>query len=578
MMAHGWATRMSLVGIILSGTAPCVLAQNLKRTLPQPAPVDGSTPTLPPTTVPAAEEDETVVLEQLAGLWLTAPNAATSRPVSVGGVVVDVPALQGRVALQGRLAPFLGKRLTVGTLNQITAEITREFYAMGRPIVSVVVPEQDVTDGVVRVDILEGVVGEVRVEGARHFKPERLRKQIRIGPGDVIETPKLLDDLNWLDRNPFRSVDVVFDKGQSAGTTDVVVRVTDAFPLRVYTGYSNTGSDSTGEDRFQAGFNFGDTFGLDHQFSYQFTTGDQIDRFQSHGGSYQIPLSWRHYLSFIGSWSRSNPDLADARANSIGESWQIGARYEIPLGKIDRFTHGLTVGADFKRSNNNLEFGGETVYDRATDVIQLTLNYRGSRTDAHGSTSFDTALVLSPGNLSSNNDSTAFDGARTGSDATYFYLTASIDRYTNLPRNFTLVNRIGGQWSPEQLLSSEQFGVGGSDSVRGYEERPLNGDSGLFFSIELESPKLTPLKWLGSKWDDDLRLSLFSEAGLVANHEPDDNNPEFGYAWSVGPAMRYRIGRHLNMNLAYGFRLDDDDVGDDDSGRHHVNVTGSLSW
>ena len=101
--------------------------------------------------------------------------------------------------------------------------------------------------------------------------------------------------------NSFHSTDAVFRPGTAAGTTDVWLNVKDRFPLRVYTGYENTGTQATGEDRVLAGFNWGNVFGLDQQLNYQYTASPDFDHYKAQSGSYIVPLPWAgHRLTFFG--------------------------------------------------------------------------------------------------------------------------------------------------------------------------------------------------------------------------------------------------------------------------------------
>ena len=83
-------------------------------------------------------------------------------------------------------------------------------------------------------------------------------------------------------------------------------------------------------------------------------------------------------------------------------AWQASARYRVPLPARGTLTRELTAGVDFKRSNNNLSFGGSQVFAQENDVVQATLAFSVNRPDKYGTMAGSLTLALSPGGLSRN--------------------------------------------------------------------------------------------------------------------------------------------------------------------------------
>ncbi len=573
------------------------MAQNAERTLPPVLESPDILPTIPAATQPAAAaKEDQAVLDSLRGIVLieSADRAVADR--SAGQAIVnEVQILKPRLSetgpgnLNDRLREFLGKPLSMRTIDQIVAAVIQDLSAAGRPVVDVSVPEQDVTDGFLRLLVRDGKVGDVRVEGAKHFLPALLQKQVRIRAGDSIQRDPLISDIEWLNRNPFRNVGVVFERGQAPGTTDIILRVNDAVPFRIFGGYDNTGSESTGEDRIQAGFNWGNAFGLDHQLNYQLTSGTNIDTFQAHGGSYLIPLPNRDTLSIFGTWSKSRPATNDRNLDLEGSSWQLSARYLTPLQKRERFTPTLSFGFDFKSSDNNLEFGGDQVFDRGTQVVQFSAAYNFDWTYLHngkplGKLNGDFSLVASPGGLSGNNDDAAFDESRESADATYAYVRASLsnDIPVETIEKYPAVYRqqMSMQISTGALLGSEQLGFGGYDSIRGYEERAGNGDHGVVFTQQFEQPLPGPFTMLSAdqfRWKDTITLLAFLDAGYAINEHGDDSNPANNSFLSTGVGLRYQVAPYVNIRYDYGWQLNDE-INDGKSGQQHLGISVNIPF
>src|SRR5690606_27802416 len=163
------------------------------------------------------------------------------------------------------------------------------------------------------------------------------------------------DGRERINANPFRRATVEVAPGAEPGTTDVIVRVRETRPLRVFTRADNSGTATTKEERFAAGFDWGNVWGLGHVLSAQWNSSWDFDTLRSVSGSYVVDLPRRHSLSLTGAYSRTNGLVAPPFALK-GMSWQVAANYDIPLRARGAFTHALQLGRDFKASDNNFTF------------------------------------------------------------------------------------------------------------------------------------------------------------------------------------------------------------------------------
>jgi hemolysin activation/secretion protein len=382
-----------------------------------------------------------------------------------------------------------------------------------------------------------------------------------------------------MNMNPFRSVQPVFAPGGVAGETDVVLRVQDRFPVRVYTGYENSGNELTGEDRWLFGLNWGNAFGLDHQLNYQYTTSDDFSTVQAHTVSYFAPLPWRHTLQVYAGYTES--EVGVAPFDLEGSSTQAGVRYTIPLPTISNYTHEVFTGFDWKQSDNSLIFGIIPVTDTTTEIGQFVFGYRGGMPDRFGSTSGEISLIASPGGIFSNQTEADYNAVRPGAEDAYQYGIVRLDRLTRLPFAFTLANEFTYQWSDENLLPSEQMSFGGYNSIRGYEERELNNtDEGWILRTELRTPAISPLKMMGVQVDDELQLLGFWDYGYASASSGDVIRSDGTTADNVrmssaGPGLRYRLNTWLSARIDYGFQLSDN-ANSPTNGRWHIGIVASY--
>src|SRR5690606_11457897 len=139
--------------------------------------------------------------------------------------------------------------------------------------------------------------------------------------------------------------------------------------------------------------NWGRAFGTHHQLNAQLSASPDFHKSLGLSANYRIPLqSLRHVAQLSAAWSRINADVPQ-HFDSKGESWQLLGSYEVPLTASGSSRQLLRVGFEFKRSDNNLEFGGAPVTDNVTDVMQLALDWQWSGMDSRGQTNLNTRLV-----------------------------------------------------------------------------------------------------------------------------------------------------------------------------------------
>jgi hemolysin activation/secretion protein len=425
---------------------------------------------------------------------------------------------------------------------------------------------------VVQLLVTEARVGEVRVAGNRWFKSSLFTTRLK--PGEPIIMSELEADTAFYGRNPFRSVTAEMAPGKKSGETDITLQVRDKFPLRAFAGYDNSGVESTGENRLFAGFNYGNLFGLGQEFSYQISTSDDFEQLIAHSGTWTIPLPWHDILQFSGVYSESRPDMGND-FDLRGTSWQVGGRYTIILPQIGHFTHELSIGYDFKFTDNNLQFGGEQVFDTPVEISEFSLAYSASLPDRIGRSALSLAVYWSPGGMSSHNDDESFEAARQNSSADYVYGTLGFDRVTKLPFGMSWSLSAHGQLSNGNLQATEQFLIGGQSTVRGYPELIAAGDEGILVRNEIYSPSFSLAKLVGfNSVGDQLQFLAFYDYGRTSIYDPlpgEDHNTELQ---SYGLGARWQLRENLYVHFDYGWQIND--VGLEDHSRAHVGVTASF--
>ncbi|KVN88877.1 peptide transporter [Burkholderia ubonensis] len=543
---------------ILSSTAA---AQSYEAVAPVPPP-SRQRPAAAPMPAPSTSDAAQVAVAKLQGLAFFADGETTNRRAATairhGPIVATGLPLIDEDFLRGFEAD-IGKPLTFAQLANIRAAVVQRYREAGEPLVDVYVPEQDVTNGVVRIAVATFHAGNVIARGNRHFSDALLVREMPTTRGAPILDADVAKGLALLNANPYRHVDVLYVPGAERNATDVVLQTDDRLPLRVTAGYNDAGVPQLGRDRFFAGIDYGNLFGLDQQIAWQTTVSNDFfsgnppiegrpnrSRFIAHSFRYVAPLPWFDRVELFGLFARSTPRLPD-NYGQTGISTQLSFRYDWLLPVVAGWQQQAQIGYDFKRSNNNLEFGGMQVFHSNAHTHQFSLAYDAIRMDTLGQSHVNVAVVVSPGHLDADNEQAAYNTVRLGATPRYAYTRISAQRNVMVGAGFSASALALLQWTPNTLLPAEEIGLGGDDSVRGYAPYVVQGDRGWNIQTELRAPSLA-----FSGGDMALQPFIFFDAGHVWNRI--DQPAEAGNAAlaSVGAGLRFEIGRFVSVRCTYG--------------------------
>jgi len=419
-----------------------------------------------------------------------------------GVVLSKAGKLDNPDALSTRLAPFLGKPLSFQLISQIQVEVTRHYREAGLPLVNVTIPPQEISDGGLQVNVITFLLGEKRLAGESRTPSEFILKQLRTMKGDEVVPANLSADIDWLNQNPHRGIQGVFEPGKAYGTTDIVLEVEDRRPWSGYVGLSNTGTSGTFKTRFFTGFNTTALPWPDHQLSYRFTAAPQnVTEFRlfrngdekgylSHALSYFVPITTksgqRRKLTFEALYADSFTDTGAATsARNLNTS--LSAELAVPLARSTRGA--FTVSPElfgklaYETLDKNQFFGGALA--SAEDVTNIRASI-GARASTRGKLFGQNAR----GNFAISLEAGQSDSSLNGNDS-YAYLTFSGGQTIALPGENSLAVSLRGQLAGNDLTSLDQFGVGGVGTVRGYETNEVSGNSGAALSIELRGKPIT---------------------------------------------------------------------------------------
>ena len=516
----------------------------------------------------SSQNGSTVIVPSLKGLVFVA-NAGDLQPhgVDANGIVINGIPMLDHSSFRERVASYLGKPLTFDDLHKITRAVVVYYNAHHHPLVDAVAPEQDVQNGVVQVIVTEFRVGSVRTKGNRWFSNGTLTGPMNFHYGDTIDTSKVLSDLDAVNANPFRRVNLVYQPASEPGYTDLVLETQDRLPLRFFTGFDNSGTAATGHTRLNAGATWGNAFGLDQQLTYQFSSSSDLylgssrspgapggPLFVGHSLNWVMPLPFGDSVSVFGDYERTVPDIGPD-FGLVGLNGQASIRYMRMLPRTATFVESLQAGYDFKTTNNDLDFGGVAVSGNSLEIDQFPVSYLANLTDPWGVNSSSTTAVYSPGSLTSGNKPAEFQAAGAGygfPSQRYLYVRQDFSRLTRLPFGAVWSVRALAQISNANLLYTEQLVAGGPDLLRGYQTNSILGDQGVIVSNELRAPSLRKAfdQHIGQ-----LQFLGFWDYGSLHAHKAIEGYANDVNASSMGVGMRYNLRTNVTAKVDYGWQL-----------------------
>lgn len=554
-------------------------------------PKPGGTPAAE--TAPAEKSDDFRRVPKITGIVIVKslkefnPDGVPLKP---GLTVTNSPLLE--TAQFARLADkFLNQPMNETRMRELQREIILYYRKHDRPLVDVLYPEQDVSNGMLQIIAIEGRLKEVKVQDAKGNPYTNgwsgltfLRKSIQLRTNDVIAESVLVKDLDWLNRNPFREVEAVYEPDRREyGMSSILLRVDEQRQWSADVGYEDSGSDVTSENRIIFGGTWGKAFGLqDNVIRYAFTGDPSFQLLRVNSLSYFVPLPWRHGLRISGYYLNVK-SAPDSGPTIEGIAYQASMRYEVPLPAIGKLQHEAAIGLDFKYNENNLFFGESQAANTPTEIFQIAANYSAVLPDRWGRTSLSGQGYYSPGDVTHLNTDSAFNDSRPDAQADYAYARFALERLTQLPGNFSWILRGSGQIANGNLLASEQLGMGGYATVRGYEEREGNtdndGDQGYFFSTELRTPplSLTRLFKKTASLHDELQFLCFYDYGYVMAKQPISGQDPSVQLSSLGVGLRYQLARNFSLRFDYGWQLESTGLGPaGQDSRAHIGVVATY--
>jgi hemolysin activation/secretion protein len=406
--------------------------------------------------------------------------------VAVKAISVEGASLIPAAELEASLADFVGQSLTLAQLEAAAQKLADLYRARGW-FARVYLPEQDVTAGVIRIQVLEGRYGGSRLENKAHrAKAEYVEGVVthRLNTGEPLSAADLERGLLLANDLPGIRAQGLLEAGDQQGETRLRLTVEDTPFATGNIGLNNYGIKSTGRAQLVGGIALNDLSGYGDQLHFRALASDRLNNALIR---YSLPLGpdgWRlaaHYSTLNYKLGKQYKALdADGRAQTSG----LTLSYPL-LRQADR---SLAAFAGYEARRYDDDMLGTALHRHRIDAASLGLN--GDLRDSLWGGAINWGnLTLTQGQLDirdvAGDRATDAAGPRTQGD--YTKLDFAVSRLQAIgSTGWQLQASLSGQVADGNLASSERMSLGGPNGVRAYPVNEATGDEGVLLKLELQ--------------------------------------------------------------------------------------------
>ena len=481
------------------------------------------------------------------GLVSTALTAQETTHLYIREYRIDGAKRLKNLEIEEAVYPFLGPDRTPDDVEQARVALEKVYHDKGYQTVSVLVPQQDPRRGVIRLEVVEGKVGRLRVNGARFFLPSKIKSEVpSLAEGNVPDMNKVTKEIVGLNRLADRRVTPVLRAGVEPGTVDIDLNVEDKSPLHGSLELNNRYSSNTTPLRINGALSYGNLFQKGHTGGLSFQIApENTDDAMVFSGYYLARVSEGVSLMIQGTKQNSNiSTLGGAAVGGNGNILGIRALYDLPTAA--GFYQNFSLGLDYKNFKEDIVIGTDTI-SSPIQYYPLSANYGATWMADNRFTEWNTSLNFHLRGMGSGERD--YSNKRYNADGSYAYIRSDLAHTRDLKGGSQVFGKIQGQLASQPLVNGEQFAGGGLDSARGYLEGTALGDNAIFGTVEYRSPSLIGVPNKNGPREAEWRFHVFADAGLLGIYDPlPAQQQHFGFA-SAGAGTRFRILNHYNGSL-----------------------------
>ncbi|MBF0494310.1 MAG: ShlB/FhaC/HecB family hemolysin secretion/activation protein [Candidatus Omnitrophica bacterium] len=468
------------------------------------------------------------------------------------GVTIDGNTLLNPSEIVSAYLIYMDRWVTDKEVYDIAKKIDIIYKSKGYITSNVYVPEQDIKDGNIVIGVVEGKVGDITVEGNKWFSKEYFTKKFRpLKKNKVFNAKEFQEILLRFNKNSDLDVKTVIKKGAKEGTSDVVLKVNDKFPWHVGGGFDDQGTRLVGKyrelitARSSNCFGFGDSFYTSTLFS-KGSTGENLS-YSSPVDDYgtNVGIDFTLFDTTLG--EEFKPLHVKSRFQSYTPyiSWQLYLSEVMEM----RMDTGFDVKSTVKRNLGTVTTNEEL----RLPYLSFDMNFIdsfGGYTDIKPKVSCGTQDFL--GASAKGNDL----ASRLGTDRDFLKYEHAVSRYQRMPLDSYMTIAHHLQTSNYSLPSSEQFQLGGMNSVRGYPEGDYMCDIGANLNMDwyfpfYPAPKGWNIPFTKQSIRDAINPFVFFDAGTGKLVDTLPGELKSKFLMGYGSGLRFKLYNNVSCKMLW---------------------------
>ncbi len=480
-------------------------------------------------------------------------------------------------------------------IESFRQRLLKDLQDQGYVFSTVSVYKHSLNLGFLKFRVHVGKKGDVTVVGNRWYTAKQILDSASWETGEKFNYRKLYANLFDFNTRPDVRVNTklmpkVDEFGQRI--VDVEMSIEDHFPIHGSLSLSNTGSDETGDWRLRSTLQHLNLTRRNDILSLEWLTDPQeVSQVNAFSGSYYLPMGKERGLTLYAGYSESDINDIEPLIDVFGEGYYVGTQYSKILKQTDDFNMDATFGWLYQYSQNEVTFGNNTPTNREVTLSMpsLSIGYSEKVFDSFNGRNYlsNTLIFNFEGKLGSSN-AEEFRLNTPSAEGNFIVDRFQFARYQRLftgenePGKWTMFLRVDAQLADDSLVPAMQKGIGGANSVRGYEEREVSADSGVSGSLELHTPLVTNFipglvrtdEFLAANPEDwkmhRLQFIAFYDFGQAQQTDPLPGENKSESMSSIGAGFRLGLTKYTQVRMDYGYPLDKTDASD--SGRSHLQL------
>ena len=533
--------------------------------------------------------------ERARAVTQASPSAAPAVPVSKGGDWLS----SARAADGETLSDLLAREAARTNLAAAAAAVEKAARDAGYYLASV----KAVGDAV---SAEPGTFGPLAVEfedpDARHWRSlsQVSNRMVRAGvrEGEPFDYAKLYRAFYDLNSDPDLTANVKLSRPRGdARELGVSLSVKDELPLHLVLAVDNYGSGSEANDEYAADKWMGratvqylNLWQADHALTLNGLTALDGSLYGG-AGSYYVPFHLGRRdasLTIHGGYTEVDSDDVVPDIDVKGDGRFAGVQGSVELLPDWEDSLRLALGLTWRNVGDRLVVHEgaqkEDLNENEVDLIPLSvaLLYTGKGLDSWMGRNYATVEAVAKVRGS---DEKEMKGQRFAAEENYYIGHFQLARIQTVGGSRAddgawsgrgmVFAKVDAQIASGALVSAEQMGVGGANSVRGFREREYLGDHGVTATLEYRTPLLVGAlgSLVGSKTPDErLQFVAFCDLGWAGIEKPLSGE-EDAFLASLGVGLRAAWGEHALLRLDYGVPVrKPDDYDGSSAGRLHVSM------